>query len=101
MVLETLKPSAFSKCGNESYEIIDCNFIMNFLLQQGYVSINKTIAPHKIKFEIPNTEVKLEFEELLTVFFKRIYKFDPAKMNECCDYFMNMKCRARMPVVKT
>ena len=78
---------------NDAYVIDNVDALMNFLIQQGYLTTYQ--IEQRILVEIPNQEIRLEFIELMTDYFQRLQKFDPSKIRACCDYLlsMNMTCK--------
>jgi len=72
-----LKAKDFSFIQNDCYELIDCDIVLNFLLQQGYVSIKKKEDADKTALIIiPNYEVKLEFQARLMEYYQETFKFN-------------------------
>ena len=75
-----LKPAYFCLAKNKTFEICNVDLIMNYLLQQGYVTVVDR-RDNPVKIRIPNEEVRLEFIELMTNYFIEIFKYDPENWN--------------------
>ena len=89
----TLKPTNFCLVKNDAYVVDNVDTLMNFLIQQGYLTTCR--IEQKILVEIPNQEVRAEFIELMTEYFQRLQKFDPSKIRACCDYLLSMDMRCK------
>ncbi len=88
---QELHPINFPYVADKCYEVADPDFIFNFLIQQGYLTIVKKIDAEIIEVRIPNYEVKLDFRNMLCKFYKEVCKFNPELIQTCRSHFMNMK----------
>lgn len=85
-----LKAIDFDSLKDKTKKLADTDVILNLLLQQGYMTIIGDRECNPVKIKAPNSEVKEEFNELLSEYYVEIYKFNPEKMRQCCNCFLRM-----------
>ncbi|XP_065225331.1 uncharacterized protein LOC135849083 [Planococcus citri] len=75
---------------DECFEIDNFEFLMNFLLQQGYLTVAKNTENRKATVRIPNVEIREELHHQLSSMFNQNYTFDQNEIKKCQRILMNI-----------
>lgn len=80
---------------DDCYIANDVDFVMNFLLQQGYLTVEEKLEDDKVRVKIPNIEIKYYVRSKMETHFTKVLTFSAKLVEECNNCFMKMEMNSK------